>query len=677
MSEEKGRRILLICMVVIFISIFVDYLLLPKASFVIGGCLFGLFFLLTYRGHNWSRICLFIMLLLYGAGGAYGGIMLFLEYHPVGIILIITMSLLNLSVGFILLLNKSVQAFVMGGPTKRRLHVNDNNLTDELLLCREKVLSTLSLRSRKWAIRLLVTGIVGFAILILLAVYSDNVAAVFGVFPVFPSVVVLVGGVYLVKWLCYCIAPERSAILSQQTTRSQYDLLATSVRTEGGKLYVGGQLNAGAQPLPGTKFCVVRTCEIGKIDDSTSLEDILREDRQSAFLLSSGTDSYAKRVMFTTVGLPTGSIVKGDRILSFTTLFQKAKGSNKTLEPIPERPHDVLLGSAQGPRALKGGRLFSIGSEKAPKVHYSEMEAMSLGTADEISLPHLEHCHRGESPEEVTAKPKAVVQAVVVLPKASREEIEKFIGASKDGDTDIIHALFEKRSADSLVKARDRNMFTALHLASHKGHKGIVDLLLDGAANLNAISKSGFAPLHYAVDQGHDEVAETLVARGADVNLKEQGYGSTPLHYAAVRGNRKIAELLLTRGANPNARDNTHLTPAELAAKEGQKDIAEFLLRKTKTDQPSPDLAPHAERWPEKGGGYNELEEIKRKWKAKALQWWDSCGRESCYCDDNGCLVDGENGMYSKRLRHGGGYIPLNSTRIYCEECADQRLRRM
>jgi len=32
MSEEKGRKILLICMVVVFISIFIDYLLLPKLS---------------------------------------------------------------------------------------------------------------------------------------------------------------------------------------------------------------------------------------------------------------------------------------------------------------------------------------------------------------------------------------------------------------------------------------------------------------------------------------------------------------------------------------------------------------------------------------------------------------------------------------------------------------------
>jgi uncharacterized membrane protein YccC len=113
MSEEKGRKILLICMVVVFISIFIDYLLLPKLSSLIGGCLlFSLFFLLTYRGYNWSRICLFIMLLLSGLGGSYGGIMIFLEYHHLASILIITMSLLNLSIGFILLLNKSVQAFV-------------------------------------------------------------------------------------------------------------------------------------------------------------------------------------------------------------------------------------------------------------------------------------------------------------------------------------------------------------------------------------------------------------------------------------------------------------------------------------------------------------------------------------------------------------------------------------
>jgi hypothetical protein len=66
---------------------------------------------------------------------------------------------------------------------------------------------------------------------------------------------------------------------------------------------------------------------------------------------------------------------------------------------------------------------------------------------------------------------------------------------------------------------------------------------------------------------------------------------------------------------------------------------------------------------------------LKDKWKEKALQWWASCGRDYCYCDDNACLVDGKNQMQSKVLRRGDGYIPLDSTRIYCEECADRRLQ--
>ncbi|GAK59609.1 hypothetical protein U27_06594 [Candidatus Vecturithrix granuli] len=72
-----------------------------------------------------------------------------------------------------------------------------------------------------------------------------------------------------------------------------------------------------------------------------------------------------------------------------------------------------------------------------------------------------------------------------------------------------------------------------------------------------------------------------------------------------------------------------------------------------------------------------KAEEMKKKWKAKAHQWWRSCNRSYCYCDDNSCLVDGENRDQSKRLNQGDGYIPLDSTRIYCEECTDRRLTRM
>lgn len=53
MSEEKGNKILLICMVVILVSVFIDFLLLPSPDFFITyALLLSLFFFLTYRGNN-------------------------------------------------------------------------------------------------------------------------------------------------------------------------------------------------------------------------------------------------------------------------------------------------------------------------------------------------------------------------------------------------------------------------------------------------------------------------------------------------------------------------------------------------------------------------------------------------------------------------------------------------
>ena len=140
MSEEKGRKILLICMLVVFISIFIDYLLLPKLSSLIGGCLlFSLFFLLTYHGYNWSRICLFILLLLSGLGGSYGGVMILSEYRHSAGILIVIMSLLNLSIGFILLLNKAVKAFVNRETKKMIISRQSIHEIIKWLTCEEKI----------------------------------------------------------------------------------------------------------------------------------------------------------------------------------------------------------------------------------------------------------------------------------------------------------------------------------------------------------------------------------------------------------------------------------------------------------------------------------------------------------------------------------------------------------
>ena len=109
----RGKKILIICMIAVFISLVSDLLISPLSiSFFLGLLLFGLFFSLTYHGHNWARICLVILLLASGLAGLYGGSMILFEYRHSAGILIVIMSLLDLSIGFVLLFSKSVKSLV-------------------------------------------------------------------------------------------------------------------------------------------------------------------------------------------------------------------------------------------------------------------------------------------------------------------------------------------------------------------------------------------------------------------------------------------------------------------------------------------------------------------------------------------------------------------------------------
>lgn len=63
-------------------------------------------------------------------------------------------------------------------------------------------------------------------------------------------------------------------------------------------------------------------------------------------------------------------------------------------------------------------------------------------------------------------------------------------------------------------------MVTALHIASEKGHGGIVELLTKHGAKVNERDNLGQTPLHMAAQSGRVGVARFLRANGADQNLK-------------------------------------------------------------------------------------------------------------------------------------------------------------
>jgi len=74
------------------------------------------------------------------------------------------------------------------------------------------------------------------------------------------------------------------------------------------------------------------------------------------------------------------------------------------------------------------------------------------------------------------------------------------------------------------------------------------------------------------------KVAKLVMRADIDLNHRDKMYGWTPMHIAAREGNSDIIQLLLKKGANPNAKDNLGQTPLHRAAQRGHKQIVNYCL---------------------------------------------------------------------------------------------------
>jgi ankyrin repeat protein len=135
-------------------------------------------------------------------------------------------------------------------------------------------------------------------------------------------------------------------------------------------------------------------------------------------------------------------------------------------------------------------------------------------------------------------------------------------------------ALFQL-SCSSNEDARYSDIFAAIN---NNDIKAVKDFIRKKPALVNITNEGGDTPLHKA-SIGRTEIAELLVAKGANVNARENN-GITPLHIAAERGNREIVELLISRGADINARRKNGKTPLHQASENGYTQIAELLIAK-------------------------------------------------------------------------------------------------
>ena len=102
------------------------------------------------------------------------------------------------------------------------------------------------------------------------------------------------------------------------------------------------------------------------------------------------------------------------------------------------------------------------------------------------------------------------------------------------------------RTPDIQINRVGKDRLTALAIASRKGHKEIVELLLKKGAEPNIRDKYGTTPLHYAALYGHMAIVETLLHSEADVDADVTAVidKCTPYDLAKLMRHQAIMDLL-------------------------------------------------------------------------------------------------------------------------------------
>ena len=89
---------------------------------------------------------------------------------------------------------------------------------------------------------------------------------------------------------------------------------------------------------------------------------------------------------------------------------------------------------------------------------------------------------------------------------------------------------------------------TPLHCAAERGHKMVVDYLLEtthewglvrGELEVLVIDDNYQTPLHFAVIGGHTSIVRDLIGADSDPNRRDM-MGKTPLHYAALHATKSV-----------------------------------------------------------------------------------------------------------------------------------------
>ncbi|XP_072789049.1 acyl-CoA-binding domain-containing protein 6 isoform X1 [Taeniopygia guttata] len=149
----------------------------------------------------------------------------------------------------------------------------------------------------------------------------------------------------------------------------------------------------------------------------------------------------------------------------------------------------------------------------------------------------------------------------------------------------VISSLYQE---EEIIREEDKNIFD---YCRENNIDYVTKAIQSKKVDVNVTDEEGRALLHWACDRGHKELVSVLLQNAADVNIQEMllwrsnkaqkrrvspcsvglrnslendGEGQTALHYAATCEFLDIVELLLQSGADPGLRDQEGCLPEEV-----------------------------------------------------------------------------------------------------------------